>query len=160
MKKKRTLNLSAAEISRRRKQAKINFSLSKKRSKTGIKTTIKNGVTKIARRRYYRRVKKHYARHKGTYGLAGLAISAAIYGAGREKVSQAVLPISQKMGLGSYSDEVGMGILSFVVAKYTKGMLKQIGKAGLTIEAARIGSQMLSGISLGKTTTNNQQGLF
>jgi len=99
----------------------------------------------------YRKAKASYRRNKTSYGLLGQAMAAFGYGTAREKISSMVDPFTRKLGLGVYADEAGMAMLSFVAAKYTTGIPKKIGKAGLQIEMARLGSKMnlLGGLGLG-----------
>jgi len=66
-------------------------------------------------------------------------IDAMLYGALRAKVSNALDPVTSKIPLGTLSDEIGMGILNWMVAKKTSGMLKNIAMKGLVIENARVG---------------------
>jgi len=77
-----------------------------------------------------------------------LVIGAGIYGAGREYVSDKLSPITSKVPLGDLADEATMGVLSYFVAQGKIPLVnkipysKEIGKAGLTIEAARVGAYL------------------
>jgi len=70
---------------------------------------------------------------------------AMIYGAIRGKVSTMLDPITSKIPLGSISDEVGMGLLNWFVAKKTGGMLRNVAMKGLVIENARLGDAIVQG---------------
>lgn len=80
--------------------------------------------------------------------VMGIAIGGMAYGAGREYVSQKLAPLTAKIPAGELADEVGMGILSWALAtgkipvinKYS--VTKDIGRAGLAIESARVGSYL------------------
>jgi hypothetical protein len=56
---------------------------------------------------------------------------------------------------GDYKDEVGMAILSYFAAKKGTGIVRNVGKAGLTIEAYRAASGLSSGLFGGSTAGNN-----
>lgn len=75
--------------------------------------------------------------------VAGL-VGAAAYGAVRAKVSDALSPVTSKIPAGEISDEVGMLILNGLAAKALPGQFKKIPKAGMTIEAARIGEYLIN----------------
>lgn len=79
-----------------------------------------------------------------------------IYGALREKMSLALLPLTSKIPLGTVADEVGMGVINYIVAKKTSGMLRDVAVKGLVIENARIGEALVSGniFSTGSAATN------
>lgn len=68
-----------------------------------------------------------------------IQIDSMAYGALRAKVSNMLDPFTSKIPLGTLSDEVGMGILNYFVAKKTGGMLRNIALKGLVIENARVG---------------------
>lgn len=90
---------------------------------------------------------KRFARRsssKGT-GVKVIQLDAMIYGALRAKMSSALEPITNKIPLGNVSDEVGMGLLTYLVAKNTSGMVSEVAKKGLVIENARIGEALASG---------------
>lgn len=81
-------------------------------------------------------------------GKMGGLLGAAIYGAGRAKMSNALAPLTNRIPLGGISDEVGM-ILAAEAAKKFIGnripMVRQIATSGQYIEAARIGEAVISG---------------
>jgi hypothetical protein len=91
---------------------------------------------------------------KATSKPEAVIIPAMAYGAGRQYISNLIAPVTSKIPLGQYADEVGMGILSWYAAKKGKGIIKKVGIAGLTIESALVGQQLIStGLSATKTAT-------
>lgn len=112
----------------------------------------------MAKRKAFRKIRRaraaprsfRRARRSGSSGanVMGIAIGGMAYGAGREYVSQKLAPLTAKIPAGDLADEVGMGILSWALAtgkipvinKYN--VTKDIGRAGLAIEAARVGSYL------------------
>lgn len=88
-------------------------------------------------------------------------VDAMAYGALREKVSTMIAPVSSKIPLGNISDEVAMGLVNWLVAKKTSGLLRNIAMKGLVIENARIGEAIVQGqIGLGGgSTTSNYGGI-
>jgi len=93
--------------------------------------------------------KSYFSRRKsGLSGLTATILGAGIYGALRERMSNALAPVTAKIPLGNISDEVGMG-LALILAKKFIGrkvpMIKQVADAGITIEAARIGVAIANG---------------
>lgn len=80
--------------------------------------------------------------------MTGLVVGAMAYGAGREWVSDKLQPVLSKIPAGDLADEVGMGVLSYFVAQGKVPLVnkipysREIGRAGLTIEAARAGAYL------------------
>jgi hypothetical protein len=73
-----------------------------------------------------------------------------VYGGLRSKVAQLVSPVTSKIPLGNYADEAVMGALSYFVAKgKVKFIPKEIGLAGLMIESAVIGQDVVNGTFAG-----------
>jgi len=82
-----------------------------------------------------------------------LAIGAMIYGAARQKVSNALIPVTSKIPLGAYTDEAVLGGLAWYGSKKIKNKtLKAILRAALVVEAARVGQRV---INTQTATTNN-----
>ena len=106
--------------------------------------------TVSSRRRPSYRVKTRRSRKNSNKNtLMTLIAGSMLYGAVREKASNALLPVTARIPAGEFSDEVGLGVLSYLLAKRKIPFLKnisvmqQVGRAGLTIESARVG-QFLS----------------
>lgn len=87
-------------------------------------------------------------------GNIGSMLSAGLYGGVRAKISNALEPVTAKLPGGEISDEIGMLALAYLAKGAVKGDLKQIPKAAMTIEAARIGefimTKGLSGLMSGQ----------
>lgn len=100
---------------------------------------------KTSVRRVYGKAKKGYRRSKKSNNPTALIIPAAVYGAIRAPVAQALDPVLQKIPMGGIADELGLGIVSYFAAKKGKGMIKKIGQVGLVVESARAGEVLISG---------------
>jgi len=88
------------------------------------------------------------------------ALGAAIYGAGRARVSNALLPITAKVPLGSIADEVVMLGAGYAAHKFFPNKhVRAVTKAGMLIEAARIGEAVVSGNIMGGGSSPSS-GLF
>lgn len=82
-----------------------------------------------------------------------LIVGGALYGAVRQYASNALQPVTSMIPLGNIADEVVLGTAGYLLATKTSGMLKDVGRAALTIEAARIGEAIISGqVSLGNAS--------
>lgn len=101
--------------------------------------------------------KKSYSRKSSkSYGVVGTIAAAAAYGAFRNQLSNALMPITNKIPLGNISDEVGLGITAIIAKKYLGKKMPLIAKvadAALVIESARIGEAAISGQLGGVTST-------
>jgi len=85
----------------------------------------------------------------------GLLLGAVAYGAFREKISNMLTPITARIPLGNITDEVALGVLAYYgQKKLSNPMLKNVCKAALTIEAARIGEALISGSMFNTGSTN------
>lgn len=114
-------------------------------------SVLKNKEAKMAR---FRRKAKHSFRFgkRRSHRSGGKSVSplkiiipAAIYGAGRQYLVNLAAPLTAMIPLGAYADEAVLGIGGYFLAKKGKGMLKNVGVAMLTIEAASLGSQIMGG---------------
>lgn len=126
--------LSPATRAKLRRQARINFGLTKKR-----KRRVGQVARRKARRRSYRR---------NSYGKKldmGLLVGAGVYGAGRNVVSAALAPITSKIPLGTIADELVLAFLGHQVKRRTTGILREVGNAAMVVEAARIGVAVADG---------------
>lgn len=105
---------------------------------------------RFARVRSGSRFKRRSRSRKGnsTGSLTGTLIGAAVYGAGREWMSNKLSPLTSKVPAGDLADEVTLGAISYFMAKGSIPLLnkvpysREIGRAGLTIEAARAGAYL------------------
>lgn len=122
----------------------------------------RRGSSRTSSRSFFRR-KRGGSRGEGGNPL-GLILGAAIYGAGREWTSQKLAPLTRPIAgiAGQYADEVVMGGLGYLLMKGKIPFLgkfklaRDIGKAALIIESARIGSGVGGGLLQGATTGSGQ----
>lgn len=93
--------------------------------------------------------------------MSAIQFDSMIYGGLRAKMSNALMPLTSKIPLGTISDEVGLGILNYFVAKNTSGMVKNIALKGLVIENARLGDAIATeGMGLLSINTGSNNGTF
>lgn len=85
---------------------------------------------------------KRYGRSSGGNPL-NVVLPAAAYGAARGYLSNLATPLTSKIPLGNYADEALFGVAGYFMAKKGKGMVKNIGMAMLTVEAASVGNQLV-----------------
>jgi hypothetical protein len=93
---------------------------------------------------------------KGSSDVLGLALAGAIYGVGRPYV-EGVMPDAVSSALGGYGDEAVLGTVGYFAAKGKLGsnsMIKNLGKAALIIESARVASSFTS-TSSGSSTSSD-----
>lgn len=85
-----------------------------------------------------------------------------IYGLARGKVANLISPLTSKIPMGQYADELGLGILNYYIAKGKIKMIpKNIGLAGLAIESFVVGQDIGSGnFSLSNNNNNNKMRQF
>lgn len=90
------------------------------------------------------RSRRHSRSSRGS-GLSPerVLIPAFVYGAGRSALSTALVPLTSKIPLGQYADEAALGIIGYLAATKGSGMIKDVGMAMLTVEAASLGNQTL-----------------
>jgi hypothetical protein len=104
----------------------------------------KRGQTMARKKR--RTSKSRRFGRKGSRSLGwGFLASAALYGAGREKISTLIAPVTSKIPLGTIADEVVLLVAGQQVAKRTSGMVSDLGKAAAIVEASRIGVAIADG---------------
>lgn len=125
------------------------FKASKNKRKTKRATTKRSSkVTKV--------------RRKSKFNTDLITMAGAMgYGAVREKVSNMLEPLTQKVPAGDVSDEVAMGALSYlmmkgkipVISKYP--VMKAIGRAGFIIESARAGQYLANNVGLSMKNTGS-----
>jgi hypothetical protein len=103
--------------------------------------TTRRRAYKVARKKKTKRRKS-----KSMLGKYGALIGAGIYGAARGRVSSYIDPIlTSKLGaLGGYADEAAMIGVNWAVGKFFPAA-RPVTKAGMMIEAARVGEKMASG---------------
>jgi hypothetical protein len=71
---------------------------------------------------------------------------AMVYGAGRQYVANLISPLTSQIPLGGIADEVGMGLVDWMVAKnFKSGFIHSVALKGLVIENAAIGAAIMGG---------------
>jgi len=109
---------------------------------------------------FNRRAGRSYAKASNASLMTAIG-GAMIYGALREKASNALAPLTNKIPLGNIADEVVLGVASYFLAKKGSGLVREIGKAGLVIESARIGEAIVNGqLSLGGASAASDSGVY
>lgn len=109
-----------------------------------------------ARSRSFGRRFKSYARRAGVGKSASLVqLDAMIYGAVRAPISDKVSSLVPIPVIGTVGDEVVMGLLNWLVAKNTSGMIRDVAIKGLVVENARLGEQIVGMTGLSGAAQNN-----
>jgi len=107
---------------------------------------------RTAPKRAFKRVRRRKSSNS-TGNLSMIALGGATYGGVRQLVSNKLAEWTQGKTnnfIGEYSDEVTMGLLSYALAKGKIPILnkvkamREVGKAGLYIESARIGANVIA----------------
>lgn len=130
----------------------INPNLKKSRS-------IKRGIKyKMPKRK---RSKRYGSKSTGLKPMQVL-IGAGLYGAVREKISNALTPLTSKVPLGNVADEVVLFSLGYLAnRKLSNKTFKAIGQAAMAVEAARIGEAVVTGqVGLGGSSSNGAGSFF
>ena len=101
-----------------------------------------------SRTRYARSPRAYRRSRRSSSKLGGLLprlLGGVAYGAVREPIAAAVKPYTDYIPAGEYADEVGMGLIAYAAGKFIPS-IKPLTDAAITIEAARIGSGLASGM--------------
>lgn len=88
----------------------------------------------------------------------GTVLPAMAYGAGRQWLANAAQPITSKIPLGNYADEALFGVGGYFLAKKGKGIVRNIGKAMLIVEAASVGNQLVG--NMGAAAPSSSQTIY
>lgn len=100
---------------------------------------------------------KSYAKRGGIGKSTNLVqIDAMLYGAVRAPISDFVQKTLPLPAIGNVGDELAMGLINYLVAKNTSGMLRDVAVKGLVVENARIG-ESVAGMT-GLTSLGSQAG--
>jgi hypothetical protein len=107
----------------------------------------------VAKKKSYK-MKRRSSKKKSFLGVNGaMLLGSVVYGAARQKVSNMLMPLTQKIPLGAVSDEVGMFGVAALTEKFVGRkipVVKDITKAAKYIELARVGEAAVNGqINLG-----------
>lgn len=97
----------------------------------------------------------------GAYNPQKAVVGGFMYGLARPQVAKLLSPISSKIPMGQYADELIMGVLSWQIAKGKVPMIpKNVGLSGLAIESFVVGQDVGSGnFSLGGNTEKTSSGV-
>lgn len=114
------------------------------------------------RRARVRSVAKRYARKAGIGRSASLVqVDAMLYGAARPYLAQALAPVASMLPIGGgLVDEISAGLATWLIAKNTSGMVRDVALKGLVVENARVGEALSSGIGLGLGSQQNSGYLY
>jgi hypothetical protein len=115
---------------------------------------------RIGKRGSYFGFRKRHSSKRSSGAFSGMAwlLGAGIYGAGRAKMAQAISPITSKIPLGGYADNVGMIGLAWAAKRFIGGkvpLVKDIANSAMIVEAALIGQELISGTGISGATSNN-----
>jgi len=128
-----------------------------RRSKSKRKTHFRSAkVNNVARKR------RSFGR-SSSQGLSPekLAAYGFAYGVVREPLSRAVSGVAGNL-IGGVGDEVALGVLGYLAAKKGSGIVRDAGKAMLTVEAHNLGRQVSAGglniLGMGSSTTAASNG--
>ena len=97
----------------------------------------------MAKRRRKTYAKRRTSRRSGMGQLTKLALAGAGYGLIREPLNQLVAKVPF---VGSFGDEVALGLASLLLASKGTGMVKKIGQAGVIIEAHNLARGGMGGV--------------
>ena len=120
----------------------------------------------MARKRLFKRKSsrsfpkmKSYKKSGGKFSSVKLIdLYAMLYGAGRQYIAQAVSPITAKIPLGNFADNIVMGGINYAAAKFIPiKLVKEVAMKGLIIENAMIGQEGAA-LALGKTNMSSNSG--
>jgi len=87
-----------------------------------------------------------------------LALASAAYGFGRPYLEKLIAPVTEKLPLGGYADEIVLGTAGYFMAKgkiSSNPMVKNVGKAMLVIEAARLGANVGGNLIAGTSSSSS-----
>jgi len=112
--------------------------------------------TRVTRRRAspMKRVKR-YAKST-TRGTALIQPDSMVYGAGRRYLSKLISPVTVKLGmLGNLSDNAILGAGMWLIAKKSKGFVRDIAIKGLVAENVLAGDDIASNFITKSANTGN-----
>lgn len=106
---------------------------------------------------FFRKARRSVSKSGSNANLMTIAMTSAAYGFGRPYLEKAIAPITSKIPLGGYADEVVLGVAGYFAAKGKFGnnkLIKSLGTSVLVIEAARIGSSVGTS-AIGSSSSSN-----
>ena len=157
MAKKR--GMSAAFLKSLRKKHHLG-EFKNKRAHSQISHSTTRGKTQMARRKRSR--SRSFL--KSAAGPMSVLLGGGLYGAVRQKASNALMPITSKIPLGNIADEaVLFGLAYLVRKKVSNKIVKDMALAGMAVEAARIGEAVITGqvgLSASSSSSTSSNTLF
>lgn len=82
-------------------------------------------------------------------------LPAVAYGAGRGYLVNLASPLTSRLPLGNFADELVLGTAGYFMAKKGRGLVRNAGLAMLTVESASLGSQIVSQFMTPQVTVSN-----
>lgn len=115
------------------------------------------GKTKMAKKRYgfARKARRFAKRSTDMSNPVGIVLPAFAYGAARPMLSDWASPLTSKLPFGNFADEIVLGLAGYFMAKKGNGIIKNAGKAILTVEAASLGNQVVGSMIVGTKSSNS-----
>lgn len=110
------------------------------------------------RKSFFGRAKARARRGSGVASLKPFQLDAVLYGAVRGATEAKVYEFSSKIlpsQLAQFADEIGFGVIDYMVAKNTSGMTRNIALKGLIAENVSVGKQ-LGSMMMGQITNTTQ----
>ena len=114
-------------------------------------SVFRGGGHKMARHRGKVHAKKHGMFGGSVFGSSSgslIQIDAMAYGAARQYLANLISPVTSMIPLGTFADEIGMGLVDWMVAKNVKGFVGEIARKGLVIENSRVGEQLVGSLGM------------
>ena len=124
----------------------------------GKKTTKRKvrGTKTMAKRRKRRTMKARSYRRKSGGAVKLIQVDAMLYGAGRGLLGSLIAPVTSMIPGGFITDEIGLGVANYFIAKNTSGLIKRAAMKGLAIENANFAASLIGGgLSLGGNGNNS-----
>jgi len=122
------------------------------------RSTKRGQNTRMARRnRRSRKSRRMFGSSKSGIKPLSLLLGGGIYGAVRQKASDALAPITSKIPLGNLSDEALLFGLGYLVhKKVSNKIVKDIALSAMAVESARMGEAIITGqVGLGSSSSNS-----
>lgn len=89
----------------------------------------------------------------------GVLVSGGLYGASRAYLSNKLSPVLSKIPLGNIADEAGLFMLAwFANKKISNKMVKDVAKAAMVVEAARMGEAVVEGSVFPSSSSSSSTG--
>lgn len=132
--------------------SKNRLSSIKSKSKRTASKTVRRSNTTMARKKRVSR------KRSASITPTKAAIGGAVYGLVREPLNNTIKGLTGNLAI-NLSDEIVLGVASWLIAKKTKGIVRDAAIIGVGIEAHNLSRGGLGGI-LGNTTTTSTNNTF